>query len=70
MARNQNEALIEISMNVKNPADLAMAEKILEAIREMPEYMADNASFQRDSRRGDGMAQNFRFETFVFHKQP
>lgn len=69
MPRNPNEALISISISVKGPADLPMAEKILETIREMEEYAADNAVFERDNRRGDGQAHGFRYETFAFHKQ-
>jgi hypothetical protein len=65
MARDDNEVIVTVSLSTKNP-DPAIMLKVLEAIRAMPEYRNDDASPEKDTRRG-GIG--IRYEPFVFHKQ-
>jgi hypothetical protein len=67
MPRNDNDAIITISISVKNTANLPMAQKVLDTIRAMPEYASDDAELEKDTRRG---GYTVRYEPFVFHKQP
>lgn len=64
MARSTNDAIVSVSISSKSQV---MANKILDAIRGMPEYAADDAEIQVDNRRG---GYSIRYEPFVFHLNP
>lgn len=66
MARSTNDEIVTISLSTKSP-NPAMMLKVLDVIRAMPEYAYDDASPERDNRRG-GIG--IRYEPFVFHTQP
>jgi hypothetical protein len=66
MARNPNEVLITISIQAKTQDGLDISNEVLQAIREMPKYAADDGEMDKDTRRG---GYTMRYETFVFHKQ-
>ena len=55
------DKLATISVNSK---DKALAERILTAIRAMPDYATDEAELASDTRRG---GYGIRYEAFVFH---
>ena len=59
-----NDGIVTISLGGKSENSRRMMEKVLEAIRNMPEYATDDAEVEKDTRHGGFSVYR---EPFVFH---